>query len=368
MPHLTSGLVAFRKPTAEKVHQFVELACEACAPCAVYLLQVDGGRAVVMAVEARVGEDRESGDVSQFIDGRALGALAKHLRQPLWGGFAEGGYTNTQRAIAVDAKGKLRWRSAFDFRFPVKVEAQGLFPLQHPDENEKLYAAERAKHGYGRIGAELNCDFYHLLSIERGDPLTTVPFLAVDAKTTVKQLAAWLARYRPPKQEKLETPTELFLSFDAERPNPANDAAVVTALAVLAQRLHRVGPMQLSVDPLEGSLLIGLRGRGVADFSRIAQRQPFCDFLGDVLQAPVRIVSVRKGRVVASTGRMNAMMRLRGLGGRPLAVPDRIDWQELPRVPPAVLARFEKGLRQWAKRKASEPAQPEVIIGGGLFG
>lgn len=134
MPHLTSGLLVFKKPSAKLVLELGEWIRENASPSVTYLVQLDGGRALAMAVESRVG-DSVSADVSHFADKGVLGQFARACKRPMWGGFAEGGYSNTQLAIAVDAKGKSRWRSQWAFDYPVKVETKGLYPLATPQDN-----------------------------------------------------------------------------------------------------------------------------------------------------------------------------------------------------------------------------------------
>ena len=134
MPYLTSGLVAFRKPSVEVVIQLAEWIRENCAPSVIYAVQLDGGRVNL--------ETRESAEVGHFVRPKNLGGFAKNFKRPFWGGFAEGGYSNSQEAIAVDARGKLRWRSAWSFEYPLWLRRQSLYPLGTHDDNERRRAAE----------------------------------------------------------------------------------------------------------------------------------------------------------------------------------------------------------------------------------
>lgn len=368
MPFLTSGLLAFKKPDAPTVFELGEWIRENCGPSVTYLVQLDSGRGLAMSVEARVGDDGQDGDVTHFVDPKVLGGFAKLARQPFWGGFAEGGYSNSQAALAVDAKGKVRWRTAWGFEFPPKVEQRGLYPLATPSDNEALYAAERAKKGYGRIGTELKCDFYELLSIERGDPLTTVSFLELTEKTTERALAKWLSKYVPPKKAPAEpVADELYVTLDEARENPQQDVTMLGLLIGLACRERKLALPKFSAFGMGETLTCAVKGPAVSVLSTIFQRQPFVDFVGEFLKAPVRVVSLRKGKVVASNGRMNAMMQLRG--GPPLQVPESMEWAPFPALPEQTLKRLAPALRKWAARKAKEDSGPQVIVrsGFGLF-
>jgi len=55
-----------------------------------------------------------------------------------------------------------------------------------------------------------------------------------------------------------------------------------------------------------------IKGPAAGVSSTILQRRPFLDFVGEKLEAPVRLVSLRKGKIVASNGRMNALVQVRG--------------------------------------------------------
>lgn len=369
MPHLTSGLLAFRKPKPGLVLELGEWIREWAKPSVTYLVQLDGGRALAMAIESRVGEDGAA-EVGHFADKRVLGNFAGALRRPLWGGFAEGGYSNSQLAIAVDAKGKLRWRSQWAFDYSAKVEAKGLYPLATPDDNAALYAAERAKKGYGRIGAELNADFYELLSIERGDPLSTVSFLQLTEKTTERALTKWLATYVPPKPEpKPPAADQVFIVLDGPLENPQQGVALLTTMMAIALRDRKLPLPKASAFGTREQVTYALKGPAAAVLSTIVQRQPFLDFLGETLAVPVRAVSVRQGRIVASNGRMNPMVQVRG--GAPLTVPENMEWWPFdPEVPADMLRRLDRELHRWAKRRASEGGPPQVIMrsGLGLFG
>ena len=368
MPYLTSGLLAFKKPDAAMVLGLGAWIRENCSPSVTYLVQLDGGRALAMSVESRVGEAGENGDVRHFVDPEVLGGFAKLARQPFWGGFAEGGYSNSQSVMAVDAKGKVRWTSMFLFKYPAKVEQRGLYPLATPEDNAGLYAAERAKKGYGRIGAELKCDFYELLSIERGDPLTTVSFLELTEKTTERALAKWLSKYVPVKQEPAQpVADEVYISLDEARENPQQDVTLLGLLIGLACRERKLALPKFSAFSLGESVTCAVKGPSAGVLSTIFQRQPFVDFIGDFLKAPVRVLSLRKKKLVASNGRMNAMMQLRG--GPPLQVPDSMEWTPFPALPLQSLKQLEPALRKWAARKAREDAGPQVIVrsGFGLF-
>lgn len=369
MPYLTSGLLAFKKPNAKLVLELGEWIREYSSPSVTYLVQLDGGRALAMAVEARVGDDRQNGDVSHFVDKQVLGGFAKAFKRPFWGGFAEGGYSNSQRALAVDAKGKTRWRSAWNFDFPVKVEAKGLYPLATPDDNAALYAAERAKKGYGLIGQELKADFFELLSIERGDPLTTVSFLELTEKTTERALSKWLSKYVPVKAEpKPPAADHVFIVLDGKREQPRQDIAVLATMMAIACQHRKLPLPAFSAFGTSEQTTCAIKGPAAAVLSTILQRQPFLDFVGEKLEAPVRVVSVRRGKVVASNGRMNAMVQMRG--GAPLEVPESIEWMAFPELPVDVFAAFDRGLHRWAKQQATQGGGPQVIMrtGLGLFG
>lgn len=364
MPYLTSGLLAFKKPNAKLVLELGEWIREHSSPSVTYLVQLDGGRALAMAVEARVGDEGQA-DVSHFVDKRVLGDFAKAFKRPFWGGFAEGGYSNSQLAIAVDAKGKARWRSQWGFEFPVKVEAKGLYPLATPDDNAALYAAERAKKGYGLIGKELHADFYELLSIERGDPLTTVSFLELTEKTTERALTKWLSKYVPVKSEpKQPEADQVFIVLDGERQHPQQDIAVLATMMAMACQHRKLALPKFSAFGTSQQTTIAIKGPAAAVLSTILQRQPFLDFVGEKLEVPLRVVSLRKGKIVASNGRMNAMVQMRG--GAPLEVPESIEWMEFPELPVDVFAAFDRGLHRWAKQQASEGGQPQVIMRTGL--
>ncbi|MBL8933403.1 MAG: hypothetical protein JNM69_02560 [Archangium sp.] len=368
MPHLTSGLLVFKKPTAQLVLELGEWIRENSSPSVTYLVQLDGGRALAMAIESRVG-DSGSADVSHFADKRVLGDFAKALKRPLWGGFAEGGYSNTQLAIAVDAKGKLRWRSHWAFDYPVKVETKGLYPLATPQDNAALYAAERAKRGYGLIGKELKADFYELLSIERGDPLTTVSFLELTEKTTERALAKWLSRYVPPKAEPVPPAADqVFLKFDGPLANPSQALALTGMMLAIACLKRKLPLPKFAAFGSSEQTTCAIKGPAAAVLSTIVQRQPFLDFVGEKLEVPLQVVSTRKGKIVASNGRMNAMVQFRG--GAPLEVPDTIEWSDFPEPPTGMIAEFDRGLQGWAKQQATQGGGPQVIMrtGLGLFG
>lgn len=368
MPHLTSGLLAFKKPNAKLVLELGEWIREHSSPSVTYLVQLDGGRALAMAVEARVG-DEGAADVSHFVDKKVLGDFAKAFKRPFWGGFAEGGYSNSQLAIAVDAKGKARWRSQWGFEFPVKVEAKGLYPLATPDDNAALYAAERAKKGYGLIGKELKTDFYEVLSIERGDPLTTVSFLELTEKTTERALTKWLSKDVPVKAEpKQPAADQVFIVLDGKRDQPQQDIAVLATMMAIACQ-HRKLPLPMFTAFGTGErVTCAIKGPAAAVLSTILQRQPFLDFVGQKLEVPMRVVSLRKGKIVASNGRMNAMVQVRG--GAPLEVPESIEWMDFPELPVDVFGQFDRALHLWAKRQATEGGGPQMIMstGFGLFG
>lgn len=368
MPYLTSGLLAFKKPNAKMVLELGEWIRENSSPSVTYLVQLDGGRALAMSVEARVGENRRNGEVGHFVDGKVLGHFAKHFKRPFWGGFAEGGYSNSQLAIAVDAKGKSRWRSFWAFEYPVNVEARGLYPLATPQDNAALYAAERAKKGYGLIGKELKADLYELLSIERGDPLTTVSALTLTEKTTERALAKWLSKYVPAKPAPAQPAADqAFIVLDSPRENAQQDIGVLAMLMAIACHARKLPLPKFSAFGTAQSLTCAIKGPAVEVLSSILQRQPFLDFVGERLAVPLRVVSLRKGKVVASNGRMNAMMQLRG--GAPLAVPETIEWVPFPELPVDMFGKFDRALHHWAKRKSKEGAGPQVIVrsGFGLF-
>ncbi|MBE2250165.1 MAG: hypothetical protein IAE78_11500 [Myxococcus sp.] len=369
MPYLTSGLLAFKKPNAKLVLELGEWIREHSSPSVTYLVQLDGGRALAMAVEARVGEDRENGEVTHFVDKKVLGDFAKAFKRPFWGGFAEGGYSNSQLAIAVDARGKARWRSQWRFEFPVKVEARGLYPLATPDDNAALYAAERAKKGYGLIGKELNADFHQVLSIERGDPLMTVSFLELTEETTERALTKWLSRYVPVKGEpKQPDADQVFIVLEGKREHPQQDLAVLATMMAIACR-HRELPLpKFSAFGNGERTTCAIKGPAAAVLSTILQRRPFLDFVGEKLEAPVRVVSLRKGKIVASNGRMNALVQVRG--GAPLEVPESIEWMAFPELPADVFGALDRALHRWAKQQATQGGGPQVIMstGFGLFG
>ncbi|MER2559741.1 MAG: hypothetical protein ABTQ32_03420 [Myxococcaceae bacterium] len=364
MPYLTSGLLAFKKPNAKLVLELGEWIREHARPSVTYLVQLDGGRALAMAVEARVGDEGQA-DVTHFVDRQVLGDFAKAFKRPFWGGFAEGGYSNSQRVLAVDAKGKARWRSQWSFAYPVKVEAKGLYPLATPGDNEALYAAERAKKGYGLIGKELHADFYHLLSIERGDPLTTVSFLELTEKTTERALTKWLSKYVPVKPEpKPPEADQVFIVLDGERANPQQDISVLASLMAMACRHRKLALPKFTAFGTSEHTTIAIKGPAAAVLSTILQRQPFLDFIGEKLEVPLRVVSLRKGRVVESNGRMSAMVQLRG--GAPLEVPETIEWIEFPQLPVDVFGTVDRALHQWAKQQASRGGGPQVIMRSGF--
>ncbi len=368
MPYLTSGLLAFQKPDAAMVLELGAWIREYCSPSVTYLVQLEGGRSLAMSVESRVGDDGQKGDVGPFVDPKVLGGLAKLSRQKFWGGFAEGGYSNAQSALAVDAKGKVRWASKFSFKFPARVEQRGLYPLATPEDNEALYAAERAKKGYGRIGTELKCDFYELLSVERGDPLTTVSFLELTEKTTERALAKWLSKYVPVKKVSPQpVADEVYVTVDEARENAQQDVTLLGLLIGLACRERKLTLPKFSAFDIGASLTCAVKGPSVGVLSTIFQRQPFVDFIGELLGAPVRVVSLRKGKVVASNGRMNAMTQLRG--GPPIQVPESMEWTPFPELPEQSLKQLAPALKKWAARKAKEDGGAQIIVrsGFGLF-
>ncbi len=364
MPHLTSGVLCLKKPDPAIVTELAEWILESCAPCQVYVVQLDEGRAVALAAEALTSGDGQDGEVELLSDPAQLRIFAKHYRRPFWGGFATGGYSNTQEAVAVDAKGAVRWRSSWHFDYSARLRASSLYPLSADDDFEAGAKQERAKKGYGRIGAELKADFYALLSIERGDPLTNVPFLEVKKDSGVKPVERFLAKYRAPAPlPRSPVADELYVALDGQRASPQDDLTLLTMMMALACKERKLKPPRFVGFATPDRLVMGLSGPAVATLATVVQRDSFLSFVNAQLGAPVRAMSVRKGQLIASNARVNTMVEARG-GGQ-FEVPPKLAWRPFPALPSGPLSDLAKGLRKFAAKQSREEASAQVIVRGG---
>jgi hypothetical protein len=359
--YLTSGLLCFERPTPDQVLELRAWIDERCTPSNIYLVQLDRGGALAVAVEALVNSERQQADPTCFIDAAQLKGLAKKLKRRLWGGFAEGGYSNTQSAIAVSAQGKVRWRSSWSFDYSPRVAKVSSYPLATPDDSAELASLERSKKGYGRIGSELATDFFELLSIERGDPLTNVALLELKAGTPAKAVAKFLAHFTPPKPLPAPAAAEaLFISVEGGATSVQERATMLAALIALACRERKLARLQLTSFGTADTAIVGVKGASAAQLSTIFQRDTFISFVFDRFAAAVRVMSVRKGKVIAANGRLSPTTQLEG--GATFPLPADIEWESFPAFPSDALDGLAAGLRKYGLKRSREEGLPQVIM------
>jgi len=289
MPHHESGLLALKSTDPKLLDQAIGAALKHEKEHRVELVRVDQGRGVLACFGSVLGKGHRHVEMDFFTDEKALGALAKRLKQPLWAGFAVGGYTNSQQARHFGPDGKLRWRSHWDFNLDAKAAAAVADPFTLPEQRTALLREARASNGYGRIGAELGFDYYNLLDVEAGDPLFARDKRRYGPKKMAEH-AKWLkSKFVPPEgdsgdsSEPPPTSKKLVYRVLAKRPD---SEGLATALAGLLAH-HRAGPKDLSFDLASSKEATWLQvsGKAVERFSPLLVSGPFVQLLSTMGQA-----------------------------------------------------------------------------------
>lgn len=172
MPHHESGLLALRTTDPKVLDQAVEHFLAQEPNHAIDVVRADQGRGVWLCFGSVIANATgQHVDVSAFNDRGALGRLAKKLGQPIWVGYAIGGYSNHQFASAFSADGKLAWTSEFDFTWPKDLAAEAEDPFTSPERYQQLAIQMRQQAGYGKISQEFGIDFFRVLDVNAGDAL-----------------------------------------------------------------------------------------------------------------------------------------------------------------------------------------------------
>ena len=316
MPHHESGLLALKTNDPKVIDRVLAPFLEDEPHHDVGLVRVAGGKGVLLTFSSVMHEGQHV-DLSAFQDEKWLRHVAKVLRVPIHVGFAIGGYSNSQQALAISNEGKVLWRSSYGFEVPEAMRDEYGDPFTDDGVRHALTLRARNENGYGLIGSEFGFDYLKVLDINVGDPL-----LARDKRTLgpkgATEHAKWLkAKFRSP-----ETTKEVDEAAPADQVERVGFrvlkkgalpplAAVITRLAT-----HRGTPLKDLLLEGKGAAdtVAVLSGRGVAPLSPTLLSEPFVHLLTSVCQAGVMVFEWPKRqapqlRRATSTGNPLALMR-----------------------------------------------------------
>lgn len=286
MPHHESGLLALHTTDPAVIDRAAKHYLSLAPHREVELVRGAGGKGVWLCFGSFVDTD-----VSAFRDPKVGAALAKALKKPVWVGFAIGGYSNDQLAMAFSPAGKLLWRSTFDFSVPKKLRDEFNDPFCGPQRHYELVQALRASNGYGRIGTEFGLDYFRILDINAGDALFAKDKRVLDQKKGAKTHAKWLtSKFVPPEGEpgdEAEPPLpEDAVGFRAL--SPVDPGLVAAAVAVFLE--HRgvdASGLTLKGAKRKGDTVLTLEGPGVRAISTTLTSSRFVAMLAELLDVSV---------------------------------------------------------------------------------
>lgn len=283
MPHHESGLLALRTTDPAVIDAAAKHYLSRAPHPRVELVRGAGGKGVWLTFGSFVDTD-----VNAFRNPKVGAALAKALKQPVWVGFAIGGYSNEQTAMAFSPAGKLLWRSVFDFSVPKKLGVELNDPFTGPQRHYELVQALRASNGYGRIGAEFGLDYFRILDVNAGDALFATDKRVLDPKKGAKEHAKWLtSKFVPPEGEpgdEAEPPLlEDAVAYRIMAPVEPGPVAAAVALLLEHRELEASG-LTLKASKMKTDTVLTLEGPGVRALSTTLTSSRFVALLGGLLK------------------------------------------------------------------------------------
>jgi hypothetical protein len=292
MASVTSAVLCFKQPTAALVLQ----------AAALIRLRAQPVRLEVVRLPSAVALVAQGGELAWLASQEGLSPLTRVLSRALWSGVTAVGQKPGQVALAIDAKGKTRYRSEWAFDYPARVRKVAFHPFSAPEVAEALLHRHRAAHGYGRIGKDLKADLSELFIEESGLPFPGVPTLALEATSKPAELTRWL-KARTPRPPRVPTPDRVVVTLlDTEEADTQRAGLIVLGSTRELARRRRLASPSYVAQELGAHTVIALQGGDLARLAPTLLRHAFAAFLAEFIGTGVIVASVRKGELLELQG------------------------------------------------------------------